>query len=235
MISVDALTLERAAGIEPATLAWKARALPLCNARDRSATSLPRGAAENLRVRTLQSLAIRRASEGDIEAIMAIYNQGIADRVATLEEEPKSRDEIDHWWAEHDENYAVLVAIETGSVVGWASLNRFSARCAHAQIADVSVYIEREFRGRGVGFALLRELAREAERGGFRKLVLHALERNEHGKRLYRKAGFREVGVFREHGRIDGRYVDVVAMERLLTAAGSPIWEDLGRAGFEPA
>ena len=196
---------------------------------------LPRSAAENLRMRALESLAIRPGSEADLDAIAAIYNQGIADRVATLETEPKSRADINEWWREHNARHVVLVAIEDGKIVGWASLNRFSARCAHAEIADVSVYVEREFRGKGVGFALLRELARGAEHNGFRKLVLHALEGNKHGKRLYRKAGFREVGVFREHGRIDGRYVDVVAMERLLTAAGSANCEDLGRAGFEPA
>jgi phosphinothricin acetyltransferase len=45
---------------------------------------------------------------------------------------------------------------------------------------------------------------------------LHALNTNDHGKRLYLKCGFSEVGVFREHGSLDGRYVDVVAMEKLL-------------------
>ncbi|MBV9334078.1 MAG: N-acetyltransferase [Candidatus Eremiobacteraeota bacterium] len=183
----------------------------------RSATSLPRGAAEHLRVQTSDALALRRASEGDLEAIAAIYNQGIEDRVATLETEPKSRDEIEQWWQQHDDYYAVIVAVERGTVIGWASLNRFSGRCAHAEIADVSVYVERDFRGRGVGFALLSELEREARRNGLRKLVLHALDGNEQGRRLYGKARFREVGVFREHGRIDGRYVDVVAMERMLT------------------
>jgi phosphinothricin acetyltransferase len=72
-------------------------------------------------------------------------------------------------------------------------------------------------RGCGVGSALLRALEQEARTGGFRKIVLHALNRNEHGKRLYRKMGFREVGVFREHGIIDGQYVDVVTMEKLLS------------------
>jgi phosphinothricin acetyltransferase len=162
-------------------------------------------------------LNVRSAIEPDLDAIAAIYNQGIEDRIATLETEPKSRDEMEAWWSEHGDAYAVLVAAERESVIGWAALNRFSARCAHAEIADVSVYVERRFRGGGVGFALLSELMRLAQEKGFRKLVLHALNGNARGKRLYLRAGFREVGVFREHGRIDDRYVDVVAMERLLT------------------
>ena len=51
---------------------------------------------------------------------------------------------------------------------------------------------------------------------GFHKIVLHALDANEWGKRLYRKSGFAKVGVFREHGVLDGRRVDVIAMEKII-------------------
>jgi L-amino acid N-acyltransferase YncA len=164
----------------------------------------------------MQSLSMRRASRGDREAIRAIYNDGIEDRVATLDLDPKSAQEMAQWWSQHDDRYVVLTASDANAIVGWASLNPFSQRCAHAQIADLSVYVARAHRGKGVGFALLTHLASAAQRNGFRKIVLHALDRNEHGKRLYRKAGFRDVGIFREHGILDGRYVDVIVMERLL-------------------
>jgi L-amino acid N-acyltransferase YncA len=163
-----------------------------------------------------ESLTIRRAVSADREALRRIYNEGIEDRVATLDTAPKSSGEIRAWWAEHDGRFAVLVALESGAIVGWASLNRFSQRCAHSNIADLSVYVARSHRGRGIGSALLQRLESEARAGGFHKIVLHALNRNEHGKRLYSKSGFREVGVFREHGIVDGGYVDVVAMEKLL-------------------
>jgi L-amino acid N-acyltransferase YncA len=160
--------------------------------------------------------AVRHASSDDLEAIRRIYNEGIEDRDATLEREPKSRDEIAQWWSAHGGRYSVLVATESGDVIGWASLNPFSQRCAHENIADLSVYVGRKHRGRGAAYALLTALTLEAGRSGFHKIVLHALDRNENGKRLYRKSGFREVGVFKEHGSLDGRYVDVVALERLL-------------------
>jgi phosphinothricin acetyltransferase len=165
-----------------------------------------------------ESLAVRRATISDLEAIRRIYNEGIEDRVATLDREPKSLDEIAQWWSMHDGRYAVLVAIDSDveQVVGWASLNPFSQRCAHADIADLSVYVARRYRGKGIGYLLLTALARQAKTDGFHKIVLHALDSNENGKRLYRKSGFSEVGVFREHGMLDGRFVDVVAMERLL-------------------
>jgi len=166
----------------------------------------------------LEAIVIRRATESELEALRAIYNEGIEDRCATLESEAKSADDIALWWAEHDDRYVVLVAREGTSTIGWASLNRFSHRCAHAAIADLSVYIARSHRGRGIGSLLLAEIESRASEAGFHKIVLHALEENERGKRLYSKAGFTKVGVFREHGILDGRFIDVLAMERLLPA-----------------
>jgi L-amino acid N-acyltransferase YncA len=159
---------------------------------------------------------VRNATAEDLEAILRIYNEGIEDRVATLESDPKSASDIAEWWALHDQRYAVLVAVDGGAVAGWASLNPFSHRCAHRAIADLSVYVARAHRGRGMGFALLDALLNGVAAREFHKIVLHALNENEAGKRLYRKCGFSEVGVFKEHGLLDGRYVDVVAMERLL-------------------
>jgi L-amino acid N-acyltransferase YncA len=151
----------------------------------------------------------------DLEAIRGIYNQGIEDRIATLETDTKSPDDIAAWWSEHDDRYAVVVAVEERAVVGWASLNRFSHRCAHSAIADLSVYVARSERGIGIGKILLSDIEQRAC-GSFHKIVLHALNDNVAGKRLYAAAGFREVGVFREHGQLDGRLVDVVAMEKLM-------------------
>ena len=164
----------------------------------------------------IEATSIRRATAADLESICLIYNQGIHDRVATLDEDEKSTEEIADWFAEHDERYVVLVLTEDSAIVGWASLNRFSGRCAHAAIADLSVYVRRDRRGLGIGLALLAAIERAARAAGFKKIVLHALAGNERGKRLYGKSGFREVGIFREHGALDGIYVDVLAMEKLL-------------------
>ncbi len=162
------------------------------------------------------AVTVRQAQADDLPTIRAIYNDGIEEREATLETDPKSIEEIAEWWSQHGARHCVLVAADSESVVGWASLNRFSHRCAHAGIADVSVYVARGQRGRGVGLALLRRLTEEARANGFHKIVLHALDVNERGKRLYRRAGFTEVGIFREHGRLGDRFVDVIAMELLL-------------------
>lgn len=159
---------------------------------------------------------IREAEEKDIERIRDIYNQGIADRIATLEERPKTREEMDMWFRQRSSRYAVLVAVRAGAVQGWASLNPYSHRCAYSGVADISIYIDRSWRGKGAGSLLLRALEEKAKANGFYKLVLFTFPFNQRGQGLYRKMGFREVGIFRNHGKLDGRFVDVMAMEKLL-------------------
>jgi L-amino acid N-acyltransferase YncA len=167
----------------------------------------------------MSALCVRKSDRADLPVIRRIYNQGIQDRIATLDEGPKDDAEIEEWYARHSERYAVIVAERAGSIVGWASLNPYSHRCAYDGVADLSVYVEREARGTGVGTTLLREVEHFAARGAFHKIVLFALAHNEAGLRLYRAQEYRLVGTFREQGRLDGRFVDVVAMEKIVAGA----------------
>lgn len=179
-----------------------------------------------------QSLKVRPAEAQDLEAILRIYNQGIEDRIATLESEPKDPAYMQSWWLEHQGRYPALVAERSGQIVGWTALNRYSQRCAYDRVADLSIYIARSARGTGVGSRLLPELERTAVQHEFHKIVLLTFAFNEAGERLYRKAGYREVGIFEEHGLLDGRKIDVRIMEKLLqprgaeSADGEPAAED---------
>jgi phosphinothricin acetyltransferase len=163
-----------------------------------------------------RAVTVRPAAEEDLAAIRAIYNEGILDRVATLDEEPKSDADIAAWWSDHGGRYAVVVAERDGIVVGWSSLNRYSHRCAYDGVGDLSVYVARDARGTGIGFALLGAIESLARENGFYKIVLFTFPFNANGQALYRKNGFREVGTFRDQGRLDGRFVDVMAMEKQL-------------------
>ena len=161
-------------------------------------------------------MSIRGATEADVEQIRSIYNEGIEDRVATLELEPKDAQDMAAWWGAHAGRYEVVVAEREGDVVGWAALNPYSHRCAYDAVADLSVYVARGWRGKGVGRALLAEIEKRARRREFHKIVLFTLPFNQLGQGLYRKMGYREVGVFKEQGTLDGKLVDVMAMEKLL-------------------
>ena len=169
------------------------------------------------RTQDARLLAIRDATPEDAPAIARIYNQGIEDRVATLETELRSAEERRQWLAARGPRHPVLVAHDATGVVGWASLNPFNPRPAYDYVADFSVYIARERRGTGIGRALLEALEDRARALGYHKLVLAAFPTNAAGLRLYQWRGFRTVGVYHEQGLLDGRWVDVVVMERILS------------------
>jgi phosphinothricin acetyltransferase len=165
---------------------------------------------------TSPSFPIRPATVADAAALCRIYNQGIQDRVATLETEERTPEERAQWLEARGPRHPVLVAESDGAVVGWASLNVFNPRRAYEHVADLSLYVEREWRGRGVGRRLLDALVARARELGYHKLVLAAFPWNEAGMRAYQRAGFRAVGIYREQGRLDGRWVDTIVMEKIL-------------------
>ena len=162
------------------------------------------------------TVTIRTATSRDAGAICAIHNQGIADRVATLDTNIRTTDGVADWLTHRGERHPVVVAEAAGSVVGWGSLNPFNPRRAYDHVADFSIYIEREWRGKGIGGQLLDRLIELARGAGFHKMVLTALASNEPGVALYSRAGFTCVGVYHEQGQLDGKWVDVVIMEKLL-------------------
>ncbi|WP_157068467.1 arsinothricin resistance N-acetyltransferase ArsN1 family A [Alicyclobacillus sendaiensis] len=162
---------------------------------------------------------VRFAVRDDLPAILSIYNQGIEDRIATLEQDAKDTAYIEDWFARHTGRYRVFVAEQGHEVIGWADLHPYSHRCAYAGVGELSVYVHRAWSGKGVGQALLRNLEAFARENGFHKLVLGTFPFNTAGQALYRKMGFREVGVFRNQGQLDGKWVDVMWMEKLLMDA----------------
>jgi phosphinothricin acetyltransferase len=159
---------------------------------------------------------VRPAAAADAEAICAIHNEGIVDRVATLDTTLRTPDGVRDWLRARGARHPVLAAEMDRVVVGWASLNAFNPRAAYDHVADFSVYIARAWRGRGIGRQLLDRLIVAARALGYHKLVLAALADNAAGAALYSRAGFTKVGVYREQGQLDGRWVDVVIMEKLL-------------------
>ena len=170
-------------------------------------------------------LRVRLATADDAVAICRIYNEGIEDRVATLETELRTPDERRTWLTSRSPRHPVIVAAaeragEAGepatSIAGWASLNVFNARDAYRFVADISVYVDRAWRGKGVGNVMLARLVELGREHGFHKLVLSAFPTNTGGMALYTKHGFRTVGTYKEQGLLDGKWVDTIIMEKLL-------------------
>lgn len=163
-----------------------------------------------------QDVTIRKAKPEDIGVILRIYNEGIEDRIATLETVLKDTAYMQDWYEKHQGRYQVIVAEYEEQVVGWASLNVYNSRCAYNGVADLSIYIAREFRGKGVGGRLIDAIEIIAREKNFHKIILSTFHFNQLGQTLYRKKGYREVGIFNNQGILDGQFVDVTAMEKLL-------------------
>ncbi len=160
-------------------------------------------------------IAIREAVEQDAAVLASIYNQGIDDRGATFETEPRSSGDMAAKLAER-ERYPLLVITEDDIVLGWAGLSSYRARGCYAGIAEFSIYLDRTARGRGLGRQLLTSLVDRARERGYWKLVSRIFPSNAGSRALCRACGFREVGVYEKHGRLDGRWLDVVIVERLI-------------------
>ena len=167
-------------------------------------------------------LDVRPAQPRDAAAIAAIYNQGIRGRGATFETEERTAEERAAWLAGHDTRHPCLVATvaagEGERVVGWASTSGYRSRPCYDGIAEFSVYVHDDWQGRGVGRALLGALLSAAEAAGLWKLVSRVFPENAASRALCASVGFREVGIYEKHARLDGVWKDCVIVERLLPA-----------------
>ena len=164
----------------------------------------------------LTPVSYRTPSLDDAEAIAVIYNQGIEDRVATFETEPRSAAERRQWLGRILGHYPAVVAMTSAEVVGWAAVGPYSSRDCYRGIGEFSVYVRRDLRGHGIGGGLLDALVGDAERLGLWKLVSRVFTFNAASRALCKAHGFREVGIHEKHAKLDGKWLDVVVVELLI-------------------
>ena len=162
-------------------------------------------------------LRTRAATVADAAAIAEIYNQGMADRIATFETEPRLAADIAPWFAPP---HLVMVA-ETGETgpVAFAASFPYSNRPCYRGIGEFSVYVRRDYRGRGAGRTVLGGLIEAAETAGLHKLTSRVFPENAASRALLKGLGFEEIGIHRRHGQLDGLWRNCVIVERLLCKA----------------
>jgi len=158
--------------------------------------------------------SVRAAVRDDAAGICAVYNQGIEDRVATFETTLRSPDGIAHWF--DDDTCPVIVAEADGRIVGFASTSAYSARECYAGIRDFSIYVHREAKRRGIARKLLVALFDAARKAGCWKITSRIFPENTASLELCKSLGFRVVGTHVRHARLDGKWRDVVTVERLF-------------------
>ncbi len=158
-------------------------------------------------------MASRDATAADAADIAAIYNEGIADRTATFETRDRTAADVVAWF---DGRHPVVVVERGGGIVGFANTTAYRPRDCYAGVAEFGVYVARAHRGTGVGREAMEALAAAAERAGLWKLVSRVFVSNAASRSLLRSVGFREVGTYRRHAKLDGAWIDVVIVERLI-------------------
>ncbi|MHB1948861.1 MAG: GNAT family N-acetyltransferase [Gammaproteobacteria bacterium] len=156
------------------------------------------------------SLVIREMLETDWDAVKNIYLEGIATGNATFQ---KSAPTWEVWNKEHLLTNRFVVENEK-TIIGWAMLGSVSSRCVYTEVAEVSVYVASEARGKQVGYRILSKLISASEKNGIWTLEAGIFPENTASLMLHKKCGFREVGYREKLGKLDGKWRNVILLER---------------------
>ena len=162
---------------------------------------------------------VRLATVADAAAIAIIHNQGIQERIATFETEPRTASEVRDQLIEKGERFPTVVVERGGQVVAWAGAGAYRGRPCYAGVVEHSVYVERSARGSGAGRAALEGLCQTYTERGFWKLLSRIFPENVASLTLHERVGFRVVGLYRRHGKQGATWRDCVIVEKLLGEA----------------
>jgi phosphinothricin acetyltransferase len=158
-------------------------------------------------------VSTRPARREDAAAIAGIYNEGIEDRIATFETEPRRRKEVLGWF---DAGYTLVVVEAEGRVVAYAAAFPYRSRICYAGVREFSVYVARADRGNGFGRQALEALIEAARGRGDWKLLSRVFPENVASLRLLASLGFRAIGTYKRHAKLDGVWRDVAIVEKLI-------------------
>jgi phosphinothricin acetyltransferase len=155
----------------------------------------------------------RPARREDAAEIARIYNEGIEDRVATFETDLRTERDVVRWF---DEERTMVVVEGEGSVSAFASAFAYRPRACYRGVREFSVYVSRDARGRGLGRLALESLIEAARGRGDWKLLSRVFPENKASIELLASLGFRQVGTYVRHAKLDGVWRDVVIVEKLI-------------------
>lgn len=159
---------------------------------------------------------IREAEWNDLPGILDIYNEAIRNLTATFDLYEQSLEARKKWFEKYGDRYPLLVAIVDDRVAGYCSLSPFAEKPAYASSTELTLYIDSEYRGRGIGNALMSEMLARAKSLGYHTVVSRIVGGNEVSMKLHEKHGFTWVGCFKEIGYKFGSWLDVHCYQRML-------------------
>ena len=159
---------------------------------------------------------IRKMGDGDFQAVLDIYQKGIETRNATFETTVPSAAK----WDRSHHKFCRFVRVENGAVVGWAALSPVSQRPCYSGVAEISVYVDPDHIGRGIGSELLAHLIPESEKNVIWTIHSSIFPENKASHRLLLKFGFKEVGLREKIAQMGGRWRTTLILERRSKIVG---------------
>ncbi len=163
-----------------------------------------------------KKVKIRKALKSDLEDINRIYNYAVINTTATFDTRPKTVKSQEKWFYKHSEKYSIIVAENESRVIGWASLSRWSDRCAYDNTAEISLYVDKDKQSSGIGNRLIAEILKIARKNKLHVIIARITGENEISVHLHKKYGFTYVGSLKEVGFKFNRYIDVHLMQLIL-------------------
>ncbi len=165
------------------------------------------------------AITIRLATAADAAAIAEIYNREVTESTATFDLVPRSVDDQRDWLAHRSGAFAAIVGVDRPSrrIISFAALSPYKERAAYRTTVENSIYVHRDFAGRGVGRQVLMHLLGIARESGFHAVIARIEASSEASRALHAACGFELVGVEREVGRKFGQWLDVAVMQHMLS------------------
>lgn len=155
-------------------------------------------------------MEIKPITKDNFSEVIEIYKQGLATNIATFQNDTPQWED----WDKGHLDFCRISIYDNDKMIGWASLTPVSSRCVYAGVAEVSIYIAQDERGKGIGKTLLTELIQQSEENGIWTLQSGIFAENENSIKLHEKCGFRLVGYREKIGKKNGVWKDNVFMER---------------------
>jgi L-amino acid N-acyltransferase YncA/GrpB-like predicted nucleotidyltransferase (UPF0157 family) len=163
-----------------------------------------------------KSMVTRKAELSDVDAITEIYNEAILTTTATFDTEPKSATERLQWFQSHDKRHPIWVAVLDGKVVGWISLSKWSDRSAYNNTGETSFYVKSEYRGKGIGTALIQTMINDAQQLKYHTIIARIAGESDSSLHVHENFNFVQVGILKEVGQKFGKLLDVHILQKMM-------------------
>ena len=164
-------------------------------------------------------LHFRDALPNDLPQIVEIYNSVVAGRMVTADTEPVTVESRQLWFDQHEARRRPLwIAMQQSETVGWVSFQSFYGRPAYQPTAEISIYLDEKYRGKGLGAECLQYAMDTCEKLAIKTLLAYVFAHNTASLNLFKKKGFTEWGVFPRIALIDGIEKTVIILGKRINA-----------------